>query len=237
MGSDTMGLSKTATPILAASIVVVSVMVVGLALFLQRAEANAAANCEAASGTLGKSLVVYLAQSPNKVAPPLSHIPAELPFDAKTSSNDATMEFVRALGQHEPLDKSTLLYLGYMIEDEDDARALAAHYTDKMSARAPLADVIPLGKTRPDGRNALLRIQSLKDRPAGGAWSNWYRDPSRIPVFIERPEAHDGKGLHVVFLDGHVTYFPYTRGNVWPLERGVISALRQMDEFDPNAVH
>ncbi|NUM56176.1 MAG: hypothetical protein HUU46_21255 [Candidatus Hydrogenedentes bacterium] len=214
-----------------------TVVVVAIVLSVQRADAvhvRGTCHCrEFVAPAVARFLDYAAATSPLR----LSSESGMLTVDYKIESQNkmtAANDLVNAIYPDGKVDDSRFLYLGYMLEDEADGRTLASYYSAKMAKGEPLEDVIPLAKSRSDGRNALLRVQSLKDLPPGGAWNNWYRDPSRIPVFIERPEVHSGKGQHVIFLDGRAMYYPYARGNVWPLERGMMRSLSQMDESGPD---
>jgi len=122
-------------------------------------------------------------------------------------------------------NSNQFLFLGYLSENEDDLNHLAQYYVEKVASGQSMDDVIPLSTTRKDGRNALLRAPLPKDRPAGSAWSNWYQDASRVPVFVEL-SCLEGTGGYVIFLDGSFKYFPFARGSVWPLTRHGIGSIR-----------
>lgn len=128
--------------------------------------------------------------------------------------------------------RSEFFFLGYLAEDEGDLAAIASYCVDHVVNGGQFADVVSLSGVKPDGRNALLNAKLIKDRPAGSAWSNWYQDQSRVPVFVER-SCLEGKGGYVIFLDGSFKYFPYARGSVWPLTRHGLGSIRTI--ADPAA--
>jgi prepilin-type processing-associated H-X9-DG protein len=211
------------------------VAVPALILYVQNVEAKFMRGYGNRLEEAGAALTKYLDASPNHMGPRLSRAPGMLSFDdnkASANTNQALFDLTNNIYPNSYPDDSNLLYFGYMVEDEDDLNALAAYYTDKMARGEPLEDVIPLPKPRRDGRNVLLRLQLLKDQPPGSAWSNWYRYPAVLPVFIERT-CVDGRGGHVLFLDGHVAYYPYSRSNVWPCDRHTLGPLTKMDSALP----
>ena len=217
--------------------IAVAILVVTRAVFaFQNAEDEHAKSEWIPHGELAAALLDYLEIAPDHMAPRLSMHPGLLSFDDNVSPAHPGEKFDTVLKCVYPdgnIGDSRVLYLGYMLEDDDDLNTLAGYYANRMSNGQPLEDVIPLAKPRPDGRTAILRIQLLKDQPPGGAWSNWYRDPSVIPVFIERSYL-EGSGGHVVFLDGHTTYYPFARSTVWPCDRHNTGPLRQMDDPSPD---
>ena len=234
MGHDAKPVQSVSVVPAGLGIALAIVAVSALILYVQSVEAKIVRGYGNRLEEVGAALTKYLDASPNHMGPTLSRAPGMLSFDDNTTSintNQVLFDLINNIYPNPKQDDSDILYLGYMVEDEDDMNALAAHYTDKMAKGEPLEDVIPLPKARRDGRNALLRVQLLKDQPPGGAWNNWYRDPSVVPVFIERT-CVDGRGGHVLFLDGHVAYYPYARSNVWPCGKRALGAVRKMDGPD-----
>lgn len=212
------------------------VAVPALVLACQSGDTKELAECRARLETAGAALKKYMDASPDHLAPRLSPIKGKLTIDDELTSDlslETSKSLIKNLYPQGIVDDSILLYLGYMVENTQDLEALSDSYIQSMGKGEPLGDILPLPKPQPDGRNALLRIRRLTDRPSGSAWSGWYRDPSIIPVFLEREGAHGGQGAHVVFLDGHVTFYPSARSNVWPFDRREIGPLKDMDALQP----
>jgi len=132
-------------------------------------------------------------------------------------------------------DDARALYLGYMLEDEEDFKAFASYYSSRTAQGLPLEDAIPLPAARADGRSAILRVRSLTERPEGSAWQNWYKDPSLIPLLIERSDRHDARGRHIVFMDGHVGFVPHARSTIFPMARSMTGGLNDLDSLQPAA--
>ena len=164
---------------------------------------------------------------------PSARIPYTAPIQPKLLCIDDIMssDVLKGIFPHGH-ERSEFLYLGYLTEDEGDLAALASYCVDNFVNGGQFADVVPLSGVKPDGRNALLNAKLLKDRPEGSAWSNWYRDASKVPVFVER-SCLEGEGGYVIFFDGSSKYFPYARGSVWPLTRHGIGSIRTI--ADPAA--
>lgn len=212
------------------------VAVSALVLAFQSNDAKKLAECRARLETAGAVFEKYMDGSPDHLGPKLSSVKGKLTIDdilPSGISSETSNGLIKSIYTQEIVDDSTVLYLGYMLENAQDLEALSAYYIEKMGKGESLDDTVPLPKPQPDGRNVVLRIRRLTDRPSGSAWSGWYRDPSIIPVFVEREEAHGGQGAHVVFLDGHVAFYPSARSNVWPFDRREIGPLRDMDALQP----
>ena len=120
-----------------------------------------------------------------------------------------------------------------MLEDDADLDRFLDYYKAKTAAGEPLEDEIPLGAKRADGRDKILRTRLPGDGGGSGIPAGWYQKPAQIPVFIERMGNRATPGVHVVFLDGHVTFYPHSRGNIWPLTRNTTTKLRDGETFHP----
>ncbi|MCC6156240.1 MAG: hypothetical protein IT367_20915 [Candidatus Hydrogenedentes bacterium] len=205
------------------AIVCVALLVTVPMLVLRLQQAEAAARQELGQSASSPSVmrgVLKLLQDPSAPIPHTAQIQPKLLYIDDIISSDV----LKGMFPHGH-ERSEYVYLGYLTEDEGDLAALASYCLDNVVSGGQFADVVPLSGVKPDGRNALLNAKLLKDRPEGSAWSNWYRDSSRVPVFVER-SCLDGRGGYVIFLDGSFKYFPYAKGSVWPLTRDGLRSIR-----------
>ena len=133
-----------------------------------------------------------------------------------------------------------LFYLGYMLEDDVDVNVFVG-YVESHPDGQPFDEVLQLPQPRIDprtgepSRTGVLRTRLLENQPEDGAWKEWYTDASQIPVFIAPTPREGPQGFHVAFLDGSVAFYPFARGNNWPMTRNMIGKLKTLRTPPPSA--
>jgi len=143
------------------------------------------------------------------------------------------------------IDDHSFFYLSHVVTNDTEGLAFVEAYR-KRAAEAEGFDQdleVPDGQGN-NGGNVLYRTKMLGltewVKTGGQAWQFKTDVDERlsipyaqIPVMVERPENHTGRGLppggNVLFLDGHTEHIRY--GEKFPMTEAFLDALKSLDEL------
>lgn len=147
------------------------------------------------------------------------------------------------------LDDHSYFYLGYAVTSDEELRAFAKAYKDRIEAGLPFNEDLPVDETiASTGLNVIPRlrkgVETLfnkdPDNPAAGN-----RASSEIPVFWDRTESysygapagaassgvtmfnHIPGGANVLYLDGHVEFVGYREK--FPMTQEAIAIMSDLN--------
>lgn len=176
--------------------------------------------------------------------PPLSPIPGRLTYDTNRlatyafsvsdhiceSDAEGPREQTLSVAPLDRVDDWSYVYLGHVIENEEQGLAFANAYPEHIDSVDPfVSDMrVALGAGN-GGANVLCRLR-LPDS-FEGKFSYLREKAGEIPVVIEWPGNHGERGGKVVFLDGHEEVIPFP--GKFPMTERFISALRDLDSAFP----
>lgn len=127
-------------------------------------------------------------------------------------------------------DDWSYMYLGYLLQDDEDVALFAEAYREHIVKGVPFDDIPrPNSGVKPrmlyvlrhGAERFVMTTSDMRHRDAAA------RAASRVPVLIERPGNHDKPGGHVAYLDGHVEWIDYP--GKWPMTRETMRILRRLD--------
>lgn len=172
------------------------------------------------------------------IYPPLSPIPGRFVFDTeKVEGFGSTYDYMCGFDPSERyseevhdvdfwrLDDWSYVYLGYVIENEEEGLAFLNAYADRIKSKGDFEADLPV--TAGQGNNGTALLHRLrKPETFTGDLEYLQSRAHLIPVVIEWPgDFH--KGSKVVFLDGHTEVIPYP--GKFPMTEKFITALRATD--------
>ncbi len=128
-------------------------------------------------------------------------------------------------------------YLGYLVTNDDEMRAFADAYRERIAEGLPFDEDLPAPTGHGSrGGDSLLR---LRDRARGfpreqeqveEAEAAAIQDAKTV-IMIERLGNHETPGGHVLFLDGHVEFRAYP--GEWPMTKATMAILDELDALGP----
>ena len=198
-------------------------------------------------GSCRPSLILLVSQqyaSENEgMFPALSASPGKFMFDGEKvhprlySISDFVCEFdregpseeaLRRVTDRAAIDDWSYVYLGYFIENEEQALAFLAAYRENVTAgRNFTTDLtVPEGQGNLGG-NILYRLRSVDALPE--SIKGLGEHAASIPVVIEWPGNHNHDVSKVVYYDGHVEVLEYP--GKFPMTGPFIEGLRELDEM------
>jgi len=166
----------------------------------------------------GEKLEQYLYPLPNYVCD----------FGARGPSD----EELRQSSDPSLIDDWSYVYLGYFIENEEQAFAFLDAYRRVIQEDGTFDDNLHVGEGRGNlGSDVLYRLRDPATLPDDLA--PLAEKAAEIPVVIEWPGNHRHMGGHVQYLDGHREYVRYP--GKFPMTEAFIKGLVEIDaEFSKN---
>lgn len=159
---------------------------------------------------------------PEKCFPSLSRTPGKIRCD--------TSKFTLPYTERPDRDKR-FFYLGYEMRSEREMEAFSRLYKAAYTSGKWLEGDLVC----PDVEGGIIpRLNIRPPAPIPDA----ERPPlpfmrgGDIPVLIENIENNQGKGGHVLFLDGHVAFMEYP--GQWPMTEKTIAWLNELDQIGPS---
>lgn len=144
------------------------------------------------------------------------------PSDDTPPPSSGTME--------ERVSDESYIYLGYVVTNEDEARAFIDAYRSHVAAGGTFdEDIAAESGSGTGGSGRFLRLQTdpnsalptVSGLPAGGIPA-----PAEIPVMFDRSDNHIPAGINVLYLDGHVEFIKM--GDRFPAQQWFLDELAEL---------
>lgn len=130
------------------------------------------------------------------------------------------------------VDDWSFFYLGYEISNDQELAAFAEAYRRVAASGEGFDKDLQVAPGKGKNGGDILPRLSLKPPPPPEGVTRPPLPSSRgknIPVLIERIRNNQGKGGHVLFLDGHVEYIDYP--GRWPMTKRSVELLDELDRL------
>jgi prepilin-type processing-associated H-X9-DG protein len=214
--------------------------------------------CEHYLKQMGIVFRMYAQDTGGEVLPRLSPVPGRLMMlpDAVYPEiiSDTNMftcpgdDFVGAGWEPPPpdpkwIDDQSYFYLGYLVTNDEEMRAFADAYRQRVSGGLPFDEDLPApaGQGSEGGDSLLMLRIRMRDRSRDDLLDPEERKKveaadlreAKTVVMIERLGNHETPGGRVLFLDGHVEFMAYP--GEWPMTQTTMAILNELDALGPES--